>query len=427
MSAAAGGRAPRPRLLFLAHLLPWPLDGGGQIKSFHTLRILSRRFDMTLLAFVRKKDELDAAGEAALRPLLAGPNALRTILIPRSPAINALSAARALRTGASFIIGRDAVPAMREAVERTLAETNFDAVHVDHLQMAQFVPSDLAKKTRVVLDHHNIEHRIPQRLAQTPGAANPLMRWYWKQEWPKLRDGELAACRRCDRVLVVSDEDKDGLVALAPDLASRLDVVPIGVDTQYFAPAQAWRHGNRTLLSIGTMFWPPNVDSMLYFCADVLPKIKARVPNVKVNIVGARPTEAVRALARHDPKTVIVTGSVPDVRPFGEDCGAFIVPLRAGSGMRVKILNALAMGLPVVSTSVGAEGIEVTNGENIVLANGTEDFADAVVRVLTEPALAEKIARGGQNLMDARYAWDRVGERLLDVYATILDESAAGK
>jgi glycosyltransferase involved in cell wall biosynthesis len=425
MSAAGG--APRPRLLFLAHLLPWPLDGGGQIKSFHTLRILSRRFDVTLLAFVRKKDELDAAGEAALRPLLAGPNALRTILIPRSPVINAVAAARALRARTSFLIGRDAVPSMREAVERALAETNFDAVHVDHLQMAQFVPPGLAARTRVVLDHHNIEHRIPQRLAETPGAANPLLRWYWGREWPKLRDWELAACCRCDRVLVVSDEDKDGLIALAPALAGRLDVVPIGVDTDYFAPIRPWRPGSRTLLSIGTMFWPPNVDSMLHFCADILPKIKKRVPDVKVNIVGARPVKAVCVLGERDPDTIVVTGSVPDVRPYGEDCGAFIVPLRAGSGMRVKILNALAMGLPVVSTSVGAEGIEVTNGENIVLADGAEDFADAVVRVLTEPALAQKIARGGRSLMDARYAWDRVGERLLGVYDTILNNEMAGK
>ena len=415
----------RPRLLFLAHLLPWPLDGGGQIKSFHTLRILSRRFDVTLLAFVRRKDELDAAGEAALRPLLAGPDALRTILIPRSPAINALAAARALRTRTSFIVGRDAVPAMREAVERALAETNFDAVHVDHLQMAQFVPPDLPTNTRVVLDHHNIEHRIPKRLAETPD-TNPLLRWYWGREWPKLRDWELNACRRCDRVLVVSDEDRDGLIALSPDLAGRLDVVPIGVDTEYFAPAQPWRHGSRTLLSIGTMFWPPNVDSMLYFCADVLPKIKKRVPVVKVNIVGARPTEAIRALGMQDPPTITVTGSVPDVRPYGDDCGAFIVPLRAGSGMRVKILNALAMGLPVVSTSVGAEGIEVTNGENILLADGADAFAEAVVRVLSEPALAEKIARGGQRLMETRYAWERVGERLLSVYGTILGDGAAG-
>jgi glycosyltransferase involved in cell wall biosynthesis len=337
-----------------------------------------------------------------------------------------LAAAQSVLNRNSVIIARDNLPAMHAAVRRTLSESRFDAVHVDHLQMAQFMPADLPVQTRVVLDNQNIEHRIPKRLAETAG-ANPFVRGFWRQEWPKLRDWELAACRRCDRVLVVSDEDKDGLIALAPALASRLDVVPIGVDTDYFAPARPWRPGSRTLLSIGTMFWPPNVDSMLHFCADILPKIKKRVPDVKVNIVGARPVKAVRVLGERDPDTIVVTGSVPDVRPYGEDCGAFIVPLRAGSGMRVKILNALAMGLPVVSTSVGAEGIEVTSGENIVLADGADGFADAVVRVLTEPVLAQKIARGGRSLMDARYAWDRVGERLLGVYDTILNNEMAGK
>jgi glycosyltransferase involved in cell wall biosynthesis len=302
-----------------------------------------------------------------------------------------------------------------------LSESRFDAVHVDHLQMAQFVPADLPVQMRVVLDNQNIEHRIPKRFAETAG-ANPLVRGFWRQEWPKLRDWELAACRRCDRILVVSDEDKDGLEHLAPDLTGMIDVVPIGVDTNYFAPIRPWRPGSRTLLSIGTMFWPPNVDSMLHFCADILPKIKKRVPDVKVNIVGARPVKAVRVLGERDPDTIVVTGSVPDVRPYGEDCGAFIVPLRAGSGMRVKILNALAMGLPVVSTSVGAEGIEVTNGENIVLADGADAFADATIRLLRDPALARRIAQGGRRLIEERYAWDRVDERLLGVYEDLLGE-----
>lgn len=413
MSTNMAGR--RPRLLFLAHLLPWPLDGGGQIKSYHTLRILSRRFDVTLLAFVRREGELNDAARAALEPLCADETSLRTVLLPRSRLRNAVAAGRALLARHSFIVGRDDLPAMRQAVQSVLAETPFDVIHVDHLQMAQFVPGDFAG--RVVLDHHNIEHRIPKRLAEAPGAAGPLARWYARQEWPKLRDHELAACRRADQVLVVSGEDREGLEQLAPDLAGKISVVPIGVDTDYFAPeGDGWQPGSRTLLSIGTMFWPPNVDSMLYFCGEILPKIKASVPDVHVNIVGARPTPVVRALGEHDPATVTVTGSVPDVRPYGKDCGAFIVPLRAGSGMRVKILNALAMGLPVVSTSVGAEGIDVTNNENILIADGPDEFAGAVTRVLCDSALAERIARGGRRLMDERYAWDRIGERLLALY-----------
>jgi glycosyltransferase involved in cell wall biosynthesis len=278
--------------------------------------------------------------------------------------------------------------------------------------MAQFVPETTA--ARVVLDQHNIEHRIPQRLAETAG-LNPAIRWYAAREWPKLRAFEIAACRRADLVLTVSDEDRSGLIALAPDLAPKIAAVPIGVDTDFFGRVQR-RPESRTLLSIGTMYWPPNVDSMVYFCGEILPRIKKAVPDVRVNIVGARPSAAVRALAEADP-SVQVTGSVPDVRDWAADCGAFIVPLRSGSGMRVKILNAMAMGLPVVSTSVGAEGIEVTNNQNIVIADGAEAFADATVRLLSDAALAGRLAEGGRRLMAERYSWDRVGERLLSAYA----------
>ena len=404
----------RPALLFLAHLLPWPLEGGGQIKSYHTLRLLSAVFDVTLIAFIRREEEKDNI--EPLRPLCRD---IQTVLLPRSKAKNAVAAATALLGNRSFIISRDTVPAMTEAVQKTLATGNFVAIHVDHLQMAPFVPEKTALP--VVLDNHNIEHRIPQRIAETPGGS-AAMRWYAAREWPRLRDFEIAACRRATRTLTVSGEDRDGLTALAPDCAGKIVAVPIGVDTDFFGAAQR-RTDSKTLLSIGTMYWPPNVDSMLYFCADILPKIKQRVPEVHLNIVGAKPTAAVRALADADP-TVTVTGSVPDVRNWAADCGAFIVPLRSGSGMRVKILNAMAMGLPVVSTTVGAEGIDVRDGENIVLADGADAFADAVVRVLADVELAQRVAAGGRRLMEAHYSWESVGKLLLGVYGEILSTGA---
>lgn len=404
----------RASVLFLAHLLPWPLTGGGQIKSYHTLRTLSQRYDVTVLAFIRRADE--AQNSAPLDPFC---REARTVLLRRSRLRDAGAALSALAAGRSFLIARDDAPAMRRAVGETLHGRRFDAIHVDHLQMAQFVPEDFGG--RVVLDHHNIEHRIPQRMAETSG--NPLVRAFAAQEWPRLRHFELAACRRVDRVLVVSDEDKSGLIALAPELESRVETVPIGVDTNYFGVVKR-KANSKTLLSIGTMYWPPNVDSMLYFCREILPAIKRQMPEAHLNIVGAKPTPAIQSLAD---ETITVTGSVPDVRPWAEDCGAFVVPLRAGSGMRVKILNALAMGLPVVSTTVGAEGIAVTDNENILLADGPDAFAAATVRVLGDGALAARIAAGGRRLMAERYAWDRVGERLLDVYERIVPGKAAAR
>lgn len=146
--------------------------------------------------------------------------------------------------------------------------------------------------------------------------------------------------------------------------------------------------------------------------------IKVGCPDTKLMIVGARPTAEIRAL--EDDPAVTVTGSVPDVRPYGQDCGAFIVPLRSGSGMRVKILNALAMGLPTVSTTVGAEGIEVTDGENILLADTAEEFAAATLRLLSEPDLAARLARNGRSLMETKYGWDAIGAQLLRHYTEVL-------
>lgn len=404
----------KPALLFLAHLLPWPLDGGGQIKSYHTLRLLAREYDVTLLAFIRRPEETQD-----IEPLRVLCRDIRTVLIPRSRARNIASAASALLSGRSFLIGRDSVPAMHAALAQALAEREYAAIHVDHLQMAQYIPD--GPTPPVVLDQHNIEHRIPQRMAQTAG-ANPLMRAYAAQEWPKLRRFEIAACRRADHVLTVSDEDRAGLAALAPDVNDRISVVPIGVDLDYFSSVRR-RSGSHTLLSIGTMYWPPNVDSMLYFCGEILPIIRKSIPDVHLNIVGAKPVPAICALAEADP-SVTVTGLVPDVRDWAVDCGAFVTPLRSGSGMRVKILNAMAMGLPVVSTSVGAEGIDVQNGYNILLADGTSQFADATIRVIQDISLAQRIADGGRRLMQEHYSWDSVGERLLGVYADLLARSA---
>ena len=399
----------RPAVLFLAHLFPWPLDGGGQIKSYHTLRLLASRYDVTLLSFVRPSD---TPGDAPLADLCAG--GVETVPLRRSKARAIATALRAPLTGQSFIVARDNTPAMRAAVARHLQTGKYVAVHVDHLQMAQFIPDNTCGAA-VILDNHNIEHRIPQRLAQASGAS-PLTRWYAGGEWPRLQRFEVAACRRADRLLTVSPEDRDGLVALAPDIAAKTTVFPIGVDSEYWGGVRRDENA-RNLVSIGTMYWPPNVDSMVYFCAEILPLVRQAVPDAHLQIVGARPAPDVTALAQ--PGVVTVTGTVPDVRPYGAGCGVFVVPLRSGSGMRVKILNALAMGLPVVSTYVGAEGIDVTDGVNILLADTPEGFAHAVVSVLQDAALAHRLGEAGRCLMQEQYSWEGVGRHLLGVYDSL--------
>lgn len=430
---ANGDGAERPRLLFLAHLLPWPLEGGGQIKSYHTLRLLSQWFDVTMLAFIRSESEKEHI--AHLLPLCKG--GVHTVLLPRGKGRDVRLAVQSLLNGRSFIMDRDCTRAMgvqfTDSLRKAISNYKpFVAVHMDHLQMAlywsdgheQHILFDSSQKglmpPRIVLDQHNIEHRIPQRIAGTPGGLKSLpSRWYARGEWQRLRNEERAACLRADRVLCVSDEDAHGLDALDPALPVKMRVIPIGVDTAYWG-AITRKPDATDIVSVGTMYWPPNVDGMLWFCRDVLPLIKRERADVHLSIVGARPTPAIVALQTADPAHVTVTGRVDDVRPYGENCGVFIVPLRSGSGMRVKILTAMAQGLPVVSTTVGAEGIAVTPNENIVIADTPADFARAVLDLLADPVRARRIGEAGQSLMAARYGWDAVGHQLKAVYEELL-------
>jgi sugar transferase (PEP-CTERM/EpsH1 system associated) len=400
----------KPRVLFLAHLLPWPLEGGGQIKSYHVLRQLAQAYDIKLLALIRKPEE--AHNAEPLRQFCA--LGIETIPLRRTKLTNLMAAGSAVLTGRSFIVSRDHTPALQAAVERELATGSYTALHVDHLQMAAFVPPQ-TPGIRVILDQHNVEYRIPQRIAQT--AKNPAIRLYGAGEWKRLRRFEQAALRRADLTLAVSDEDRQALQDLAGAELGRIETLSIGVDTDYFSASPRTMH-SKTLVSIGTMYWPPNIDAISWFCREILPKIREREPEAKLMVVGARPTAEILALA--EAPAVTVTGSVPDVRPYGTDCGAFIVPLRSGSGMRVKILNALAMGLPTVSTTIGAEGIEVTDGEDILLADTAEDFAAATLRLLSEPVLAARLAENGRKLMEERYGWDAIGAQLRQYYAEAL-------
>ena len=230
--------------------------------------------------------------------------------------------------GKSFLISRDDVPEMRAAVEHRLTSEKYAAVHVDHLQMASYVPRNTLGAA-VVLDQHNVEHRIPKRIAETPGGRvkRLAMRAFASIEWKRMRAFERESVLRAALTLAVSDEDRQSLQGLTGLDSGKIVSIPIGVDISYFGTVN-WQPGSASLVSIGTMYWPPNVDAALYFYGEIFPKIKRDRPDATFCVVGARPTPEIVALGR-DP-AVTVTGLVPDTRPFAESCGVFIVPLRSG-------------------------------------------------------------------------------------------------
>jgi glycosyltransferase involved in cell wall biosynthesis len=437
--------AAKPKLLFLAHLLPWPLEGGGQIKSYHTLRLLASHFDITLLAFVRQKTE--HRDVIALQPLCVG--GIQTVLLSHRRWRDLLAIVRSAISGTSLLIARDQSLAMASAVRTILSAHRFAAFHVDHLQMMPFVPppnDPLLENTKVILDQHNVEHHLLRTIAEIEQGMPPLIKRVARWDLLRLHRFERSACQRADQILAVSQEDANAFAEMLGD-ASKISITPIGVDTDYFSPtSQAQETKTRPLLvppggrmasevtphrqglsapvlnsanpilSVGTMYWPPNVDAAQWFCTEILPLIHQRLPGTRFQIVGAKPTKSVKALADAQPELVTVTGTVPDVRPSMAACGVFVVPLRAGSGMRVKILNAMAMGIPIVSTTLGAEGIDITEGENILLADTPTHFSEAVLQILTDRSLADRLGQAARMLALEKYSWDIVGQRLLQAY-----------
>ncbi|HEY3298946.1 MAG TPA: glycosyltransferase family 4 protein, partial [Armatimonadota bacterium] len=333
--------------------------------------------------------------------------------IDRSMKRNLSDAGMSVAAGRSFIISRDWRTEMQNKVLEALHSPT-DLIYVDHLQMFQFVPDP--SPCPVLLDEHNVEWRIIERFSQTGSASGPFGRAFARLEWPKLRAYELKACTRADRVLTVTPQDAETL-SQAGVPSERLSAVPIGVDTDYFKPLSL-DPDSRRIISIGTMSWPPNIDALTFFCKSVYPAVKEGVPDVTFSIVGANPTEEIRALAVQD-ESIEVTGFVDDIRTEAQGSAVFVVPLRIGSGMRVKILDAMALGLPVVTTSVGCEGIALTPSQHALVADEPADFAAAVVRLLNDPQERERLGTAGRRLVEDSYSWPPILSRLDDILSAL--------
>jgi glycosyltransferase involved in cell wall biosynthesis len=286
--------------------------------------------------------------------------------------------------------------------------------------MAQYAVN-CAGVTRV-LDQHNAVYLIPQRLARNE--ANPLKRLVLEREWRALAAYEAAMCYRFDQVITVTEEDR----ALLSDLCNRnrlfitprtdgrpFHVIPICVDPEERPLVRRHPDAKRVTI-LGTMFWPPNVEGVLWFTEQVWPLVLRTVPDAKLTIIGKNPPETVRQLALSPGSNVEVTGYVRNPVPFMEGSAVFAVPLRSAGGMRVKILDAWCWGVPIVSTTIGAEGVEVQDGENILIADAGPAFARVVVSVMQDPGLAERLRTAGRDWVEKKYNWRSIYSQWGQIY-----------
>lgn len=404
------------RILMLTLVAPFPPDSGPKVKTYNLLQYLGRHHEVTLISLVRSEQE--RAHAESLRGLC---REVYTVPFKRSRLRDARHLAASLLRGTSFIMSRDESPELRRLLAELTAREQFAIIHPDQLNMAQFAV-DLPGAR--VLDEHNAVWTIVARMAANERSLPK--RIFLDLEARRLRRYEGAICARFDALLAVSEPDLRFLQQAAADAGASLppaEVVPIAVDARAEPPVPR-ADSPRTILSMATMFWPPNVEGVLWFAREVYPLVKAQVPEASFAVVGARPPVAVRRLAEADP-SIQVTGYVEDPRPYLEQTAALIVPLWSGGGMRVKILEAMARGLPIVSTTIGYEGIDLTPGEHLLVGDTPATFADALVRLLRDPELGRRMAAAGRRLAEEAYDWRVVNPAVEGAYEAALASAEA--
>jgi len=388
-------------ILFLTQVLPYPLNAGPKIRAYYVLRHLHEAgHKVTLISFVRDDDQPEY-----LQHLRQFCLKIHTVRMRRSRLRDGLMLTKALLSGQPFLVARDWIPEMVQTVRSVVGSAKpFDAVHSDQLWMAPYalLARDWGSKRAVpmtVLDQHNAVFNIPRRLADSE--KNVLKRKLLELEASRMEKYEKIICGRFDKVVWVTEEDRRALFSDRSELPSAEAVIPIAVEVQPHESSD--RSGKiRRITFMGGLHWPPNRNGILWFRQQIWPLIRKHVPEVILTIIGRDP---VAELNSETDNSIEVTGYLPDPSSRLSETAVFIVPLQAGGGMRVKILDAWARNLPVVSTRIGAEGIQTRHRENICLEDTADGFASSVIDIVKDSGLAARLAAEGRKTLEALYDW----------------------
>jgi sugar transferase (PEP-CTERM/EpsH1 system associated) len=401
------------KILWLKTELLHPVDKGGKIRSYNMLKELKRNCHITYLTLDDGTADAKARELASeyCDELVCVPHQSRQKFTPGFYVDLMLN----LTSELPYAIKKYESEAMRQEVATRVAGHRFDVLVCDFLAPAVNVAHDL--NCRSVLFQHNVEAMIWKRHYEVQ--ANVIKKAYLRQQWQKMLAFEAKTCPRFDYVVAVSREDRE-LMRQQYGVEQVYDI-PTGVDTEYFRPSGGIPQP-QNLVFTGSMDWLPNEDAIRYFTEQIMPRIKQSIPGVTLTVVGRNPYPGLVELSKRDP-SVVVTGRVEDVRPYMEEAAVYIVPLRIGGGTRLKIYEAMAMEKAIVSTSIGAEGLPVDDGKEILLADTPESFADAVIRLIEQEGLASRIGKRAATRVREQFGWDTVAES----FASICERAIASR
>jgi glycosyltransferase involved in cell wall biosynthesis len=301
---------------------------------------------------------------------------------------------------------------MVSALMKFFDDNQVDTIHFDTIGLAfyeRYIQNGIPK----VLNHHNIESHMMLRRAKNE--SNLLKKLYFYIEGMKIRNYEKMICKLFDLNIVVSDLDKKRLLSIVDNL--RVEIIPNGVDINYFRPMKN-ESKKQNLIFAASLDWYPNEDAVIYFIKDIWPFVKKRYPTVRFTIVGRNPSRRIKKLVKDD-SFLRLTGFVEDVIPFFTEADVYVCPIRDGGGTKLKLLDAMAAGKAIVTTSIGAEGLEVKNEIHLLIADDPERFALQIIRILDNPKLGNQLGENARKLVEDKYSWENIGNKLNNIYCSL--------
>lgn len=402
-------------LLVLDEEFPFPTNTGKRTRSFNLYRRLAAQFQIRYVGYGAE----DSAAAQALKQVGIEPVAVPARIPPKQGSVFYLRLLANLLSPLPYIVTSHHSRIYQDVVLKNLTDFRPDLVLCEWTPYVVYVKSLTSVKKLV--STHNVEADIWQRYYENE--TNWLRRWYIREQWRKIERFEQAALGWVDGALAVSELDRNRLLQNHSSLP--ITVISNGVDLDYFQPMLQPEQRQHVVFT-GSMDWRPNQDAARYFVGEILPLLRQSRPELECTFVGRSPPADIQALAQVP--GVHITGTVDDVRPYVERAAVYVVPLRIGGGSRLKILEAIAMGRAVVSTTVGAEGLDVVPDRHIVLADEPSAFAEAVLRFLDDPQRCLDLATEGRRLVERYYGWDALANKFADfIHEIVRKETTANR
>jgi polysaccharide biosynthesis protein PslH len=405
-------------ILFLTQVVPYPPDAGPKVKTYHVLRALrGQGYSTTLVSFVRP-EELQHI--PALEKIC---EAVHVVPIRRSRLADLGYMLRSYITNRPFLVERDDLRPMQQIVNKLVLDGDYQFIHADQLTMVQFAVRGASahgdKKPKVIFDAHNAVWTIVERMRErAPWFLKPVL----GIEAKRLKRYEGKLLKTVDHVLAVTNVDRTDLEKALnstkvkkEDHVASISVIPIAVDTQQLQPIKR-QPAAKKIVTLGTLHYPPNADGIRWFLNEVLPLIRKRVPEATLTIIGKNPPKDFLEEAARNPEAIKVTGYVPELAPYLAQSTLMVVPVRAGGGMRVRILEAFAYAMPVVTTTIGLEGIDAEIDKDVLVADTAADFANRVCELIEKVTLQGRLAVNGRKLAETKYDWQVVLSAMKPIY-----------